>query len=122
MDAETKTCPYCYEEIKAEAIRCRFCQSNLSNGVASLNTWYRDLPDRKFRGVASAMAVNTGISVLTWRVIFIITGLIHGIGVLVYLAMWALTPFHQGGNSPLERVLSASKQAYTTVRNDGAEA
>jgi hypothetical protein len=55
MDKKTKTCPYCCEEIKAEATRCRWCRSKLAPSSVS-KEWYRDLPGRRFLGVASVLA------------------------------------------------------------------
>ena len=75
----TKKCPYCYEEIKAEARKCRFCRSNLTASLTSV-TWSRDVPGRKWLGVASVLALNSGIPVLAWRVAFIISSLFHGVG------------------------------------------
>ena len=120
MTETTKKCPYCFEEIKFEAKKCKWCRSNLAP-VFTSGTWSRDLPGRRFLGVANVLALNTGIPVLAWRVIFVVTTLIHGIGLVAYLAVWALTPFRFKGRSPVERISRASKLAYETIRKDPAE-
>jgi len=118
MNSDTKTCPYCFEEIKAEANKCRWCQSNLSGTAVRLDDWYRDVPGRRFLGVASALGQRTGISAMAWRIGFIVLTFVHGIGVLAYLAIWALTPFRRGGRAPVERLYRASKEAVRTIRTD----
>lgn len=110
MDDKTKTCPYCLEEIKAEAKKCRYCRSKLSP-VFSYENWYRDLPGRRFLGVASVLAVNTGISVMIWRILFILLTFYHGLGVLAYFTIWALTPFQAEDQSLFDRVFRRRKYA-----------
>ena len=127
MNAEVKTCPYCFEEIRAEATKCRWCRSTLTPAFApgtwvAQGNWSRDLPGRRFLGVASALAANTGVTVLVWRVMFIILTLFHGVGAIAYFAIWALTPFRQKGQAPLERGAVAARQAYKTMRTDKPEA
>ena len=117
MSAETKKCPYCFEEIKVEAVKCKWCRSNLGPAVTP-HTWYRNMPDKRFLGVASMLALHTGLPVLAWRIIFVLLTLFHGVGLVSYFAVWALTPYKKDGRCPVERLIRAGKQAYNTVRKD----
>jgi phage shock protein PspC (stress-responsive transcriptional regulator) len=117
MTDDLKKCPFCYEEIKKEARKCRWCRSNLEPS-ASLASWYRDLPGRRFLGVASTLSFNTGIPVIAWRVFFVLLTLFHGLGLFAYFAVWVLTPHNKGGRSPYERLIKAFQNGYTILRHD----
>lgn len=114
MSTETKKCPYCFEEIKAEAVKCRWCGTHLSKSPIFAD-WYRDLPERKLLGVASAVARNTSISLQAWRIIFIVSILFHGLGLIAYFSIWALTPFHKEGRSLFDRVLDIFRKVWGTL-------
>lgn len=120
MESGMKICPYCLEEIKEEAKKCRWCRSNLEP-VLSLSSWHRDVPEKKFLGVAAAVAKNTNIPVLFWRILFVFFTLVHGIGFFAYLSLWILTPFKEDGKAPLERITAGLKNLYTTVRGQESE-
>ena len=53
---------------------------------------YRSKKDRILFGVCGGLAEFFGIDATLVRVIFIILALVHGIGILVYLALWLLVP------------------------------
>ena len=56
-------------------------------------------------GVAAAVAANTGASVGLVRLGFLVTALLGGFGIVLYLAAWALTPNDGEPDTAAERWL-----------------
>jgi len=106
---ETKRCPYCAEEIRSEAVRCRFCRSRLTS--FDTDRWHRSQPDARLGGVAAALARALALPVTGVRIAFLVAALYHLYGVMLYAALWLVIPKRPGGDSVLERVLRWALEA-----------
>ncbi len=100
---ETKRCPYCAEDIRAEATRCRYCRSRLAS--FDVDRWFRSQPDARLGGVAAAVSRALAMPVTGVRIAFVVLSFYHLLGPLLYGALWLVIPKRPGDESILERVL-----------------
>lgn len=54
---------------------------------------FRDPDNQIFGGVASGLAAYFNIDLVIIRLIFVLSILIGGVGIIIYLTLWALTPY-----------------------------
>lgn len=111
----TRRCPYCDEEIRAEAIRCRHCRSRLA--ALDPGRWYRDLPERRLAGVAAALAQAFAVPVAAARLGFLVLAPFHLAGVIAYAALWAVVPFRAGDEPPFARGLQFARRIAAELRD-----
>jgi phage shock protein PspC (stress-responsive transcriptional regulator) len=103
---ETKRCPYCAEEIRAEATRCRYCRSRLTS--FDVARWHRSHPEARLAGVCAALAHAFNLPVTAVRVGFVVMTLVlpvHILGPLLYGVLFLIIPHRPGGDSVLEEWL-----------------
>lgn len=109
-----RRCPYCDEEIRAEAIRCRHCRSRLA--AFDPSGWFRDHPERRVAGVAVAVAHAMAIPVAAARFGFLVLAPFHLVGVIGYVALWLLVPFRPGEEPLFARGLATLRHLRDELR------
>ena len=116
---ETKRCPYCAEEIRAEASRCRYCRSRLAS--FDIERWHRSHPEARLAGVSAAIARALALPIGVVRLTFIVLTFFHFIGPILYAGLFLIIPHRPGEPSILERLLSWGLDAAAKLsgRDDG---
>jgi phage shock protein PspC (stress-responsive transcriptional regulator) len=60
--------------------------------ASGLHRLKRSLSDRWIGGVCGGLAELTDMPAWTWRILFVLAILLHGLGILVYLLLWIFVP------------------------------
>lgn len=110
-----RRCPYCDEEIRAEAIRCRHCRSRLV--AFDPSGWFRDRPERRVAGVAAAVAHAFAVPIAVARFGFLVATAFHLFGVIAYAALWLLVPYRLGEEPPFTRLLALVRRVVDEIRD-----
>jgi phage shock protein C len=59
---------------------------------SALNEFRLSSRDRWLGGVCGGLAQQTNIPTWSWRILFVLLGLAHGLGVIVYALLWIFVP------------------------------
>lgn len=88
----SKMCPYCAEEVRSEAIKCKHCGSFL-RARNSTSEWFRTADDRMVAGVCSGLAIQFGLPTAIVRLAFVLMSIfMGGVGVVIYAVLWFVMP------------------------------
>jgi len=67
----------------------------VEQGQSAFKQLKRSLTDRWFGGVAGGLAVATTIPTWAWRILFVLTAFLHGLGILMYILLWIFVPLER---------------------------
>ena len=100
VEIVTQRCPYCAEDIRAEAIKCRYCGSAVQGSSVLTRAWHRSARDKMIAGVCAGLAEEFGISVTILRLAFVLGALISGTGLVIYIVLWVVMPLQRMTGTP----------------------
>ena len=85
-------CPYCRTENAVGATRCAACTSWMVERLPPARDWTRAREGRLVAGVSRGLANRFGIPCAAVRLIFLLSILFGGWGLIAYVALWIAMP------------------------------
>lgn len=65
---------------------------NSPAAYSTLARLHRSITDRWLGGVCGGLGALTGIPAWSWRILFVLTAFLHGLGLLMYVLLWIFVP------------------------------
>ncbi|MEO5693610.1 MAG: PspC domain-containing protein [Usitatibacter sp.] len=59
---------------------------------SALNQFRRSITDRWLGGVCGGLAEMSSLPSWSWRILFVLTAFLHGLGVIMYVLLWIFVP------------------------------
>jgi phage shock protein PspC (stress-responsive transcriptional regulator) len=91
-------CPYCKTDNAPAATRCAACTSWMVERPP-VREWTRAREGRLVGGVARGLSSRFGVPVAAVRVVFLLSILFGGWGVLAYVALWIAMPLSRAASA-----------------------
>jgi phage shock protein C len=63
-----------------------------SRAASGLNDFRLSSRERWLGGVCGGLAQQTNLPAWSWRILFVLLGLLHGVGVVLYILLWIFVP------------------------------
>lgn len=120
--SDTKLCPYCAEEVRIEAIKCKHCGSHIGERRRFVTSdWTRSSSDRMLAGVCGGLANVFGLPTAVMRLAFVLGTLTSmGTGLLVYLILWIVMPLDRPVGARAGHA-TAPRSAATRAHDESVE-
>ena len=85
------TCPYCMTQNHPRAVKCAACGSWMVD-YTPVRDWQRAREGKMIAGVCRGLANRFGLPVAALRFAFILSLVLGGWGLIVYVALWIAMP------------------------------